>query len=216
MNLAGLVTDPYNRRARLQPALLALLPVGLVARSSISRSGIKICNTPWHCGIFWRRDLAHPSWTRAWKTVGAKAFSIFGNGIPSASMLRHRDARLNTITKERYHTFLSVNVPNLKIPGVDEESRDPSASRRHLRISKRLAFEGHTGQRSIQTHIRRKHELRFSQEFLGLAAYCIGSRYWADCSHSGAHPYLIRISKHPSQRQAWRHSLLSQWWAFIW
>lgn len=31
MNLAGLVTDPYNRRARLQPALLALLPVGLVA-----------------------------------------------------------------------------------------------------------------------------------------------------------------------------------------
>ena len=31
MNLAELVTDPYNRRARLQPALLALLPVGIVA-----------------------------------------------------------------------------------------------------------------------------------------------------------------------------------------
>lgn len=127
MNIAGLVRDPYNRRARLQPALLALLPVGLVALVLFpgleSKAATLLGIAAYFGGATWLTQVGRDRGKR----LEPELFQSW-DGIPSVSMLRHRDTRLNTITKERYHAFLSANVPNLKIPGVDEESRGPSAA----------------------------------------------------------------------------------------
>ncbi|MFP3978963.1 hypothetical protein [Marinobacter sp. KMM 10035] len=127
MNLAGLVTDPYNRRARLQPALLALLPVGLVALIVFpgveSKAATLLGIAAYFGGATWLTQVGRG----LGKRLEPKLFQSW-DGMPSVSMLRHRDTRLNKITKERYHTFLSANVPNLELPGADEESSDPSTA----------------------------------------------------------------------------------------
>lgn len=48
--------------------------------------------------------------------------------MPSVALLRHRDRAINKTTKARYHAFLSDHVQGLRIPGPDDEEKDPSAA----------------------------------------------------------------------------------------
>ena len=43
-------------------------------------------------------------------------------------MLRHRDKRLNKLTKERYHNFLSTHIQNIDLPSSEEELNDPETA----------------------------------------------------------------------------------------
>lgn len=127
MNLTELITDPYNRRARLQPALLALLPAALVALILFpnleAKLGTLIGIVAYLGGATWltqvgrdRGKKLEPGLFKSW------------DGMPSVSLLRHRDSRISTITKQRYHTFLAKNVPNLTLPTAEEEATSPEAA----------------------------------------------------------------------------------------
>jgi len=127
MNLTELITDPYNRRARLQPALLALLPVAMVALILFpgleSKAATLIGIVAYFGGATWLTQVGRDRGKR----LETGLFASWG-GMPSVSLLRHRDTRISTITKQRYHAFLNKNVPNLTLPSAEEEANDPATA----------------------------------------------------------------------------------------
>ena len=119
--------DPYDRSARLKPALLSGLPLvasimllipefgvvwgslgGLVIYSGGSMSLIQVA-----------RDRGRALEERLYKSWGGK---------PSVAILRHSDNRLAGQTKERYRAYLNDAVPNLTLPSAEEEKKKPESA----------------------------------------------------------------------------------------
>src|SRR5438876_1154804 len=98
MNPLNLITDSYERPARLYPALLLIAP--LVA------AGVGILSANWTAlqsvaatvvgcgGAFLLTQLARDSGKKGEKHL----FEKWG-GLPSVAIFRHRDTRLDSITK---------------------------------------------------------------------------------------------------------------------
>lgn len=124
MNLAELVSDPYNRRARLAPALLALLPIALVALILFpeleSKTATLFGIAAYFGGAAWLTQIGR----ERGKRLEPELFHSWG-GTPSMAFLRHRDGRISAITKARYHAFLEAHVPGLSMPSAEEEARTP-------------------------------------------------------------------------------------------
>ena len=124
-NIYMLICDPYDRRARLSPALLAVLPVVFLFISLFpnaqavwtSLSGVAV-----YCGCTMlmvqlgrsRGKSLEPELFRAW------------DGKPSVAMLRHCDTRLVQATKDRYRAFLERNVPELRFASPEQEKKCPT------------------------------------------------------------------------------------------
>lgn len=119
-NIGTFINDPYNRKARLQPALLALLPALLIALLLIPEF-----KTVWaapvgliiYCGGgMWLTQIARDRG----KILEPTLFAIW-DGKPSVGMLRQHDTRIATTIKNRYRTFLEKQVPDLKLASLSEE-----------------------------------------------------------------------------------------------
>ena len=127
MNLTNLVVDGYERKARLYPALLLIAPVVAagVAMLSAKLSGLQsLAAAIVGCGgAFLLTQLARDSGKNREKTL----FTKWG-GLPSVAILRHRDTRLDSITKVRYHKKLSALVKEAKPPTIEQEQADPAAA----------------------------------------------------------------------------------------
>lgn len=127
MSLTDLVTDPYNRRARLQPALIAIVPmviVGLLLYPEIETHAVTIVTILAYCGgSVWLTQLGR----ERGKKIEPFLFQAWG-GKPSVALVRHLDDRLNAMTKMRYHQFLEKNVPHFTLPSREAEEEDPSAA----------------------------------------------------------------------------------------
>ena len=124
-NLGTLISDPYNRKARLQPALLTLLPV-LVASVLLvpeiqSSWGAAIGVLVYCGGAMWLTQLGRDRG----KALEPKLFKAWG-GKPSVAMLRHRDSRISKTTNDRYRAFLERRVPDLKLASREDEARSPA------------------------------------------------------------------------------------------
>ena len=121
-NISMLISDPYDRKARLKPALLALLPFIFLCISLFPEiqsiwsavGGIVVyCGSTMLLTQFGRNwgKLLEPSLFRAW------------GGKPSVAMLRHCDTRLSQDQKNRYRAFLERNVPKLKLASPEDEEK---------------------------------------------------------------------------------------------
>lgn len=55
-----------------------------------------------------------------------KQFFVAWGGIPSVTIFRHRDTRIDAITKSRYHRQLAALVKGAKGPSPEEEQTDPA------------------------------------------------------------------------------------------
>ena len=125
LNILTSSFDPYNRKARFQPALLSLLPAfgGLVLL-------IPEFQTIWAAvgGLVVFSGgatlLTHMGRDRG-KALEPKLFKAWG-GMPSVAMLRHRDTSLSPKTNERYRRFLASNVPGLELASPEEELSCPT------------------------------------------------------------------------------------------
>ena len=116
--------DPYDREARLKPALLTALPIFvpillLIPEFDLIRVsliGFIVCfgvtTFLTHVGRNWGKRL-EPALFQTW------------GGRPSMAMLRHSDTRLAVATKERYRNFLMHTVPGLKLSSEEEEQNCP-------------------------------------------------------------------------------------------
>ena len=116
--------DPYDRKARVAPALLCGLPLFVSIVLLIPEIG-----TIWatvgglllYCGA--ATFLAQIGRDRG-KILEASLHEAWG-GTPSVAMLRHRDSRLNALTKSRYRTFLQRAVPEVTLASPEAERKCP-------------------------------------------------------------------------------------------
>ena len=116
------VTDPYERQARLWPALLTLLP--LLAMLSVLYGPMMstftaLLGLAGSCGMLYAlaniaRELG--------KRLEPKLYTSWG-GKPTTQLLRHRNSTIEGVTKRRYHSFLS-RVLNEPFPSSEEEQKD--------------------------------------------------------------------------------------------
>jgi hypothetical protein len=127
MNSFNLITDGYERKARLYPALLLVAPIviTIVGVASTKLSTLESFATALAgCGgAFLLTQLARD----AGKKRETALFEAWG-GLPSVAVLRHRDLRIDPITKARYHQQLAALVKGAKAPSPDEEAADPATA----------------------------------------------------------------------------------------
>lgn len=127
MNPLNLITDGYERKARLYPGLLLIAPVVivLIGVASAKLSTLESFSTALAgCGgAFLIAQLARDSGKKREKTW----FGAWG-GMPSVAIFRHSDNRIDAITKARFHVRLAALVKDTKAPTRQEETADPSAA----------------------------------------------------------------------------------------
>lgn len=154
LTIRELVTDPYNRKARLQPVLFGLLPGFIAVMTSIPNLesslpvfvGLVVC-----CGgATWLTQIGRDRG----KALEPALFAAWG-GKPSVAILRHRDTRLAEPTKKRYRAFLQRRVPGLTLASLEEEDRSP--------IEADSGYESATNWLLAQTRDRERFRLIFEE-----------------------------------------------------
>jgi hypothetical protein len=120
------VLDPYERKARLTPALLTLAPVLGVL---VSLYGVKPELGTASVGILTTFGFLYVLASIArelGKRIEDRLFASWG-GKPTTLILRHADHTLDPLTKARYHAFLSQRI-GVPFPTVEQEQRDPNSA----------------------------------------------------------------------------------------
>jgi hypothetical protein len=117
------VLNSYSRRARLEPALIAALPLGLATvawfPTGVVGWGLFWGLIAWSGGTALLAQIAR----EPGKKKEAHLFASWG-GKPTTRFLRHRDAP-NKVILERRHRKLARLVPDLHIPSANQEQADP-------------------------------------------------------------------------------------------
>ena len=123
----NLMTDGYERKARLYPALLLFMPVAVVVACGLGTSISRVeavCGLVVSCGgLLLLAQIARDAGKRKERSL----FERWG-GIPSVCIFRHLNARMDAITKARYHRRMSDLVREAKAPSPDEEAANPIAA----------------------------------------------------------------------------------------
>ena len=118
--------DEYSRHARLKPAFLVILPVGML----VSALGLKVS--------VMLAALAGPMATLGLTFLLAQVGRDFGKrkepylyalwtGKPSITKMRHRDTTINVHTRERYHQK-AAQLLGVSMPNADSEQSNPGAA----------------------------------------------------------------------------------------
>jgi hypothetical protein len=123
----AILPDRYSRNARLYPALLVVLPVAicavLLAKVELSWINTLCAGAAAIGGTYLFAQLARDPGKKREKQL----FARWG-GMPSVRILRHRDNRIDSITKARYHKRLSALVVGTTAPSAESEHMDPAAA----------------------------------------------------------------------------------------
>jgi hypothetical protein len=127
MNPLNLISERYDREARLYPALLLIAPVVVtaVALFSAKLSGLQSLGAAFvgFGGAFLLTQLARD----AGKNREPLLYRLWG-GVPSVMILRHAHKRFDSITKARYHKKIATLVKGAKAPSPEDEKADPAAA----------------------------------------------------------------------------------------
>ena len=118
--------DAYTIRARLLPAFLSALPVG-IALAGVYPDGFSEWGALWSTvvaagGTYLIAELGRD----AGRNRESALFGTWG-GQPTTLRLRHRDAP-NPLTVAHYHERLSLLRADLVFPSPADEARDPDAA----------------------------------------------------------------------------------------
>lgn len=160
------ITDPYDRQARLFPALLALLPLFVTVGSIYGPKLSALTNLMTvviACGGLYL--LAQISRDRG-KALEGNLFSEWG-GKPSTQLLRHRDQSIEAATKARYHAFLSRKLGQA-LPDSSVESNDPKAADDVYQSAVRWLLNQTTNQERFQLLFKENISYGFRRNALGL------------------------------------------------
>ena len=127
MDMLNSLLDPYDRKARLAPALLCALPLFVSLLLLVPEVGAlwgAIGGLVLYCGG--AKFLTQVGRDRG-KVLEPTLYASWG-GKPSVAMLRHSDSRLNAPTKNRYRAFLQRAVPGLALASPEEEKLNPDTA----------------------------------------------------------------------------------------
>lgn len=124
LDLLEKITNTYERKARLYPALLVLVPIVVMVvgvygvELELKAAGIGLLAT---FGVFY---LAASIVREFGKRIEASLYKEWG-GKPTTQLLRHRDNTIDPITKARYHLFLAKQM-SIAFPTQEEEEANPA------------------------------------------------------------------------------------------
>ncbi|MEH7239405.1 hypothetical protein [Bacillus sp. JJ1562] len=116
--------NPYERTARLYPALIILIPTFVTVYCLFEDFRELL---PMAMGSIFFLGFSYYIGKLA-REIGKKKqdnLITLWDGMPSIRFLRHRDATIDPITKARYHHYLTTHIHNLKIPTPEEELANP-------------------------------------------------------------------------------------------
>jgi hypothetical protein len=123
-DIVAKVTDPYDRQARLYPALLCLLPllslITLLYAANISALTGVVTMAVSCGGLFLMTNICREMGKRREE----KLFREWG-GKPTTQLLRHRDGVIDSVSKRRYHAFLAAKL-SISFPDAEQEKLDPA------------------------------------------------------------------------------------------
>jgi hypothetical protein len=123
-NIVAKVTDPYDRQARLYPALLCLLPllalVALLYAPNVSALTGVVTMAVSCGGLFLTTNICR----EVGKRLEERLFREWG-GKPTTQLLRHHNSLVDSVTKRRYHAFLAAKI-NAAFPNPEQEKADPA------------------------------------------------------------------------------------------
>ena len=123
-DIVAKVTDPYDRQARLYPALLCLLPLlallTLLYATNVSALTGAVTIAVSCGGLFLMMNISR----EMGKRLEDKLYRGWG-GKPTTQLLRHRDGIIDSVTKRRYHAFLAAKI-NATFPDAEQERTDPA------------------------------------------------------------------------------------------
>ena len=167
------VIHPYDRKARLRPALLCGMP--LIASVVLlfpelgaiwgSLGGVVI-----YCGgslllIQLGRDRGQELQVQLYKSWGGK---------PSVAMLRHSDSRLDGPTKQRYRSFLSSTVPGLMLASPEEEKTHPAEADEGYESANKWLLARSRNHECFGLLLKENMNYGFRRNLLALKAVAIG------------------------------------------
>lgn len=124
--LIATVTKPYERKARLYPALLALLPIlGITVAlygmaGALQQSLVTLATT--FGGLYLLVNIGR----ERGKRIEPDLFRRWG-GTPTTQLQRFQDQRIDIITKQARHAFLAVKL-GVTAPSATTEAADPRAA----------------------------------------------------------------------------------------
>jgi hypothetical protein len=123
-DIVAKVTDPYDRQARLCPALLCLLPllalVALLYAPNVSALTGVVTLAVSCGGLFLMTNICR----EMGKRLEHRLYGEWG-GKPTTQLLRHGGGTLDSVTKRRYHAFLAAKI-NTTFPDAEQEKSDPA------------------------------------------------------------------------------------------
>lgn len=123
-DIVSKVTDPYDRQARLYPALLCLLPmlalITLLYAPNVSALTGVVTMAVSCGGLFLMTNICREMGKRREERL----FCEWG-GKPTTQLLRHRDNVIDSVSKRRYHSFLAAKL-GVSFPDVEQERLDPT------------------------------------------------------------------------------------------
>jgi len=123
-DIVSKVTDPYDRQARLYPALLCLLPllalIALLYAPNVSALTAVVTLAVSCGGLFLMTNICR----EMGKRLEENLFREWG-GKPTTQLLRHRDGVIDSVSKRRYHAFLAAKI-STAFPDAEQERLDPS------------------------------------------------------------------------------------------
>jgi hypothetical protein len=127
--------DHYSFRARLQPAFLALVPLGLAA-FAWAQPGAKWMTAIWSLlgSAGFTFFLANAARNRG-KKIEPELWRSWG-GTPTTQLLRH-SGPANSVLRERWHKQLAKLV-NMPLPSADEEAKNPALADETYEAATRL------------------------------------------------------------------------------
>ena len=123
LGLVELARDPYERKARLTPALLVALPIliPLISVYGPRHPVLTVC-----VGLFGGCGAMYALASIA-RGLGKKLEETLvreWGGMPTTIALRHRETALDGVSKRRYHEAISSKL-GIAMPTAEEEAADP-------------------------------------------------------------------------------------------
>ena len=126
LDLLEKITNTYERKARLYPAAITLIPVlaFVIGHYSLTlKLESSVIGLLSSFGVFY---LAASIARELGKRLENTLYNDWG-GKPTTQIQRYRDNTIDSVTKARYHSFLAEHM-GIDFPSVAGEKADPAAA----------------------------------------------------------------------------------------
>ena len=173
LNALKFLLNPYDRKARLQPALLSALPLFVSLLLLIPEFGAvwgAVSGAILYCG---GTTLLTQLGRGRGKALEPRLFREW-DGKPSVAMLRNRDGRLSATDKARYRTYLGKAIPGLRLASERKERRSPRESDDGYQAATSWLLEQTRDRGRFELIFRENINYGFRRNFWALKSLAIG------------------------------------------